>query len=752
MRVPVVFSLFVTLFAAAGGGAQAAPLATGAPSAQASLDSLRRVMDQFHDRFPVYDDISSAGNHFHAWAKIPDQNAAVSMLGAWTDNPHSGATAIRAEFDDVAGPNFGGFYMLNGILPAGAQSPQLNFGTIPNAGIDLTGATTLTFWARGQRGGEAIEFFVGGVGRDPSSGLPTFPYPDSTPVVKSTFILTQDWRQYRLSLTGKDLHYVLGGFGWDTSDTLSPGGAVFFLDDIQFELSPAAQEARLNQPRFLRSFTTAPNQLQPPPVSDFDFVNRNVAHTYDNALALLAFLSDGTADSLRRARLIGDAFVYAIGHDRTYNGDRLRDAYAGGDLALPPGWTPNNRVGTVPIPGFFTEDHQAFIEIEQNGMSTGNNAWAATALLALFQRTSDSRYLNAAKTLGSFISTFRNDSGTYQGFQGGLDDPETASPKRRPWASTEHNLDVTVAFTMLYALTGDSQWATGAEHSRQLVDAMWDEVRGCNLTGTLDPETRNAAPGQLPVDVQSWTVLAVPGILARHPGLLDCAEHNHRTTDAGFSGFDFNDDRDGVWFEGTAHMAVAYVRAGNPGAAEALRQTLAQAQATPPFGDGFGVAAASRNGLTTGFGFFFFQRLHVGATAWNVFAQSAFNPFYAAPASNPGPCLQDSAALCLAQARFKVTAAWQTAPGVSGQGTAVPLTADSGYFWFFSDTNVEVVLKVLDACQGFNRFWVFAAGLTNVGVDITVEDTQTGVVRHYANPQGTAFQPILDTQAFGTCP
>ncbi|HEV7783842.1 MAG TPA: hypothetical protein VGQ28_00815, partial [Thermoanaerobaculia bacterium] len=213
-----------------------------------------------------------------------------------------------------------------------------------------------------------------------------------------------------------------------------------------------------------------------------------------------------------------------------------------------------------------------------------------------------------------------------------------------------------------------------------------------------------------------------------------------------------NDDRDGVWFEGTAHMAVAYVRAGNSGAAEALRQTLARAQATPPYGDGSGVAAASRNGLTTGFGFFFFQRLHIGATAWNVFAQSAFNPFYATLASNLGPCLSDSASLCLNQARFKVTVVWETAPGVTGQGAAVPLTADSGYFWFFSNTNVEVVIKVLDACQGFNRFWVFAAGLTNVGVDITVEDTRTGILRHYRNSRGTAFQPILDTQAFDSCP
>jgi hypothetical protein len=47
---------------------------------------------------------------------------------------------------------------------------------------------------------------------------------------------------------------------------------------------------------------------------------------------------------------------------------------------------------------------------------------------------------------------------------------------------------------------------------------------------------------------------------------------------------------------------------------------------------------------------------------------------------------------------------------------------------------------------------VFAAGLTNVLVDITYFDTKTSttVVKH--NPQGTAFVAIQDTSAFKTCP
>lgn len=82
----------------------------------------------------------------------------------------------------------------------------------------------------------------------------------------------------------------------------------------------------------------------------------------------------------------------------------------------------------------------------------------------------------------------------------------------------------------------------------------------------------------------------------------------------------------------------------------------------------------------------------------------------------------------------------------------VKLTDDSGYLWFFQSTNIEAVVKVLDAC-GFNqRFWVYAGGLTNVQVTMTITDTMNGTVKTYTNPQGKAFQPIQDSSAFATCP
>ena len=125
--------------------------------------------------------------------------------------------------------------------------------------------------------------------------------------------------------------------------------------------------------------------------------------------------------------------------------------------------------------------------------------------------------------------------------------------------------------------------------------------------------------------------------------------------------------------------------------------------------------------------------------------------------AEPGSCAPGPRHLCLVDGRFRVEARWETRDGDSGLGTARPLTDDTGSFWFFDPDNLELVVKVIDACEPFDRFWVFAAGLTNVDVRLTVVDTKasgTGAdaIQEYINPLGTPFAPIQDTEAFATCP
>ncbi len=104
----------------------------------------------------------------------------------------------------------------------------------------------------------------------------------------------------------------------------------------------------------------------------------------------------------------------------------------------------------------------------------------------------------------------------------------------------------------------------------------------------------------------------------------------------------------------------------------------------------------------------------------------------------------DLANLCLGN-RFRVSVAWHTSTA-AGAGTAVPLTGDTGYFWFFSSANVELVVKVLDGLAVNDHFWVFYGALSNVGYTITVTDTQTGRSKRYVNPPGT-MASVADTSA-----
>lgn len=73
--------------------------------------------------------------------------------------------------------------------------------------------------------------------------------------------------------------------------------------------------------------------------------------------------------------------------------------------------------------------------------------------------------------------------------------------------------------------------------------------------------------------------------------------------------------------------------------------------------------------------------------------------------------------------------------------------------WFFNPNNPELFVKIRNACVNpFNRYWFFAAGLTNVEVTLTVTDTVHGSSKTYRSEGGSAFPSVQDTDTFATCP
>ena len=102
---------------------------------------------------------------------------------------------------------------------------------------------------------------------------------------------------------------------------------------------------------------------------------------------------------------------------------------------------------------------------------------------------------------------------------------------------------------------------------------------------------------------------------------------------------------------------------------------------------------------------------------------------------------------------FGVTVDWKTRSGLTGQGVAVPLTNESGYFWFFDPGNAEVTVKILDGRPVNGHWWVFLASMTDVEHTVRVTLCPPDSVgapcfqKEYRSPQGIN-RNVLDTQAF----
>jgi len=377
-------------------------------------------------------------------------------------------------------------------------------------------------------------------------------------------------------------------------------------DLARMALAPIrAAAAAADGPVLLKSFTTGGGE-------DFDRVHAEVAFTYDNALAGLALLAGGERALAAR---IADALRLLQEQDRHWRDGRLRNAYAAGRVhaeaprsARPPGWWDAAR-------GQWLED----------GYQAGSAAGPAAFAMLLWTALGDAPFLRAAARAADWLEGLRAPAG----FRGGTIGHEP-SPDALPWVSTEQNLDLAVAFARL----GRN---AAAEHASGFVRSMWMPPERRFAMG-LTPEGA-VNPGSA-LDANLWPALAWPGqgfegaldwVLARHglPAGAPAAE---------LDGLDFNDDRDGIWLEGTAQAALLLRRLGRGALAARLAATMARHRRP----DGW-IAAASIPWLTTGLGtglrpgaadFLYPARGHLAANAWAALTALDASPFDQAKASS----------------------------------------------------------------------------------------------------------------------
>ena len=386
----------------------------------------------------------------------------------------------------------------------------------------------------------------------------------------------------------------------------------------------------------------------------------STAFTYDNALAILAHLATRTDTGRRRAVALGDALLYAQAHDPAYDDGRLRQAYNVGPYVF--------FDGVAQPDGFVRADGTANVgtQFGFTGTAVGDMAWAGIALAALARRTGKRRFLDGAVRIGTWIEVNGGTDQPLGGYRFGVD----GANAKLPFSSTEHNTDLVALFGQLALLTGDPVWRRRRATARAFVEKMWEPAgtsgAGFFYTGTNDGVSVNRSP--IPEDAQTWTHLALGSRrysrsldwAAAELAVLDRSDRPNSTVPAGqsYEGVTFSSasplanedapiaefqprpDRNGVWFEGTAHLALALRdRAGHGDEARARRLVASIERAQELLGTGqtvgtrtlperAGVVSAS-SPLDTGFGFGYYPYRHTGATAWYLLAATRTNPLRA---------------------------------------------------------------------------------------------------------------------------
>jgi hypothetical protein len=139
----------------------------------------------------------------------------LKVMGAYTNTMKKDVPSLKIGY--MAGGEMG----WSGLV---WQNPANNWGEF-DGGYNLSKAKTISFWAKGEKGDEVVEFRLGGMASM---------HPDSDSVSAGDITLKTEWTQYTLDLSAANLNYISCGFGFVLKQEANPLGATFYLDDIKY--------------------------------------------------------------------------------------------------------------------------------------------------------------------------------------------------------------------------------------------------------------------------------------------------------------------------------------------------------------------------------------------------------------------------------------------------------------------------------------------------------------------------------------
>ncbi len=305
--------------------------------------------------------------------------------------------------------------------------------------------------------------------------------------------------------------------------------------------------------------------------------NTNFVSLYDNALAALAFLANG---DLARAEMIFDYFD-----------QQLETEFYGNDG------------------GFFQ-----FREISgENGSRIwmGDNAWLLLALNNYHEITNSNTYEHLAFELENWLRSIQEQDG---GLLGGINEDGTLIPKVTEGMITAFN-----------AVPGYDEFHMGI--LRFLKEQRWDVTEEVLITKTQNPAYNYA------LDLYSLGYLILEDfpveVLAKANRFLN----SQTSTIHGklISGYCFDDDKDVVWLEGTAQMALAYNAASQSGNAENIVQSIEETFINSISNESaIGIPYTTNHGTNFGATSLWDHTditPTISSSVWYLFVKKSFNPF-----------------------------------------------------------------------------------------------------------------------------
>ncbi len=120
------------------------------------------------------------------------------------------------------------------------------------------------------------------------------------------------------------------------------------------------------------------------------------------------------------------------------------------------------------------------------------------------------------------------------------------------------------------------------------------------------------------------------------------------------------------------------------------------------------------------------------------------------------PCAAGDFNLCLltnnlGTPHFDVRMEYQASSGGPfADGHSTSISDQAGFFYFTNPANMEILVKMIDACTVTNSYWLFISGLTDRGIKVTVEDIGTGADKTFESSLGSNFLLVKDFNTF-TC-